>query len=218
VELDQVRKRKNARRVVAAVAVIWVFTGFSAPNLYAQLSSRSFPSISANPSVRSIGMGETGGADASDPTNSFLNPAVVRLERMCSNALAIAEFLAGRPEVRNVRYPGLPAHPAHDVTSRQMTRFGPVVSFDLADREAAERFLSACELVFQATSFGGVYTTAERRARWGSDKVSEGFIRMSAGCEHLDDLLADLSLGLAAVGAHRREPPHRQGDGGSAPP
>jgi cystathionine gamma-lyase len=142
----------------------------------------------------------------------------VRLERMCSNALAIAEFLAGRPEVRNVRYPGLPAHPAHDVASRQMTRFGPVVSFELTDREAAERFLGACELIFQATSFGGVYTTAERRARWGGDKVSEGFIRMSAGCEHLDDLLADLSLGLAAVGAHRREPAHRQGDSGSAPP
>jgi len=124
----------------------------------------------------------------------------VRLERMCSSALAIAKFLAGRQEVTNVRYPGLPGHPAHEVASRQMTRFGPVVSFELADREAAERFLGACELVLQATSFGGVHTTAERRARWGGDKVPDGFIRLSVGLEHLDDLLADLSRGLAAAG------------------
>jgi cystathionine gamma-lyase len=124
----------------------------------------------------------------------------VRLERMCSNALAIAESLTGRPEVNSVRYPGLPGHPAHAVASRQMTRFGPVVSFELADRGAGERFLAACELLWEATSFGGVHTTAERRARWGGDKVPEGLIRLSVGCEHLDDLLADLSRGLCAAG------------------
>ena len=79
-----------------------------------------------------------------------------------------------------------------------MSRFGPVVSFELADRDAAERFFSRSRLVAEATSFGSVHTSAERRARWGSDKVSEGFIRRSAGCEHLDDLLDDLSYALAA--------------------
>ena len=117
----------------------------------------------------------------------------VRLERMCANALAIAQFLAGRPEVRRLRYPGLPGDPAHEVASRQMSKYGPIVSFELNGREAAERFLDACELVLQATSFGSVHTTAERRARWGGDKVSEGFIRLSAGCEHPDDLVADLA-------------------------
>ncbi len=123
----------------------------------------------------------------------------VRLERMCANALAIAQFLAGRPEVRRLRYPGLPSDPAHEVASRQMSKYGPIVSFELNGREAAERFLDACELVLQATSFGSVHTTAERRARWGGDKVSEGFIRLSAGCEHPDDLVADLSQALAEV-------------------
>src|SRR5213594_957061 len=123
----------------------------------------------------------------------------VRLERMCANALAIAQFLAGRPEVRRLRYPGLPGDPAHEVASRQMSKYGPIVSFELNGREAAERFLDACELVLQATSFGSVHTTAERRARWGGDKVSEGFIRLSAGCEHPDDLVADLSQALAEV-------------------
>jgi cystathionine gamma-lyase len=122
----------------------------------------------------------------------------VRLERMSANALAVAQFLSGRPEVRRVRYPGLPGDPAHPLALRQMSRFGPVVSFEVASAEAAEKFLGACRVVLQATSFGGLHTTAERRARWGGDKVPEGFIRLSAGCEHQEDLLSDLAQALAA--------------------
>ena len=62
-----------------------------------------------------------------------------------------------------------------------MSGFGAVLSFDLESADRAERFLSAAQLVTDATSFGGVQTTAERRARWGGDDVSEGFIRLSAG-------------------------------------
>ena len=80
-----------------------------------------------------------------------------------------------------------------------MRRFGPVVSFELASAEAAEGFLAGCRLVTQATSFGGLHTTAERRARWGGDQVPEGFIRMSAGCEHPDDLLADIGQALDRI-------------------
>jgi cystathionine gamma-lyase len=120
----------------------------------------------------------------------------VRLQRQCANALAIAGFLAARPDVKALRYPGLPVDPAFPVASRQMKYFGPVVSFVLADREAAETFLRACELVFEATSFGGVHTTAERRARWGGDKVPEGFIRMSVGCEDAADLIEDVRQAL----------------------
>ena len=93
----------------------------------------------------------------------------------------------------NVRYPGLPSDPAHAVAARQMRYFGPVVSFELASAEIANKFLSACRLITEATSFGGLHTTAERRARWGGDKVPGGFIRLSAGCEHPDDLLADIA-------------------------
>jgi cystathionine gamma-lyase len=120
----------------------------------------------------------------------------VRLERQCRNALALAGFLSSRGEVSGLRYPGLPDDPAYTVASRQMRYFGPVVSFALKGREAAEAFLSACELVFEATSFGGVHTTAERRARWGGDKVPEGFIRMSVGCEDARDLILDVQQAL----------------------
>jgi cystathionine gamma-lyase len=124
----------------------------------------------------------------------------LRLERMSSNALAMARFLSSRPEVSSVRYPGLPTDPAHAIASRQMSRFGPVVSFELASAPAAEKFLNACRLVLQATSFGGLHTTAERRARWGGDKVPEGFIRLSAGCEHPVDLLEDVAQALSSLG------------------
>ena len=124
----------------------------------------------------------------------------LRLERSCGNAQAIAELLDGRPEVVEVFYPGLTTHPGHAVAARQMSHFGPVVSFTLPSRVAAERFLERAELVTEATSFGGISTTAERRARWGHDAVPEGFIRLSAGCEAAEDLLADLGRALEGQG------------------
>jgi cystathionine gamma-lyase len=123
----------------------------------------------------------------------------VRLERMTANALTVARFLTRRAEVGRVRYPGLPDDPAHAVAARQMSRFGPVVSFELGCAEAAERFLGACRVVRQATSFGGLHTTAERRARWGGDQVPAGFVRLSAGCEHPEDLMSDIGQALAAA-------------------
>lgn len=125
-----------------------------------------------------------------------LSTLAVRLERQCDNAQSIAEFLVSRPDVLRVRYPGLPGDPAHAIAQRQMRRFGPIVSFELPGRAEAERFLGGCRLLDEATSFGAVHTTAERRARWGGDTVGEGFIRLSAGCEHIDDLLADLGQAL----------------------
>jgi cystathionine gamma-lyase len=104
----------------------------------------------------------------------------LRLERQMANARALAGSLRERAEVSDVRYPGL----------------GAVVCFTLADAAAAQRFLAACELVLEATSFGGLHTSAERRARWGTDAVAEGFIRFSCGIEDTPDLLADVARGL----------------------
>jgi cystathionine gamma-lyase len=123
----------------------------------------------------------------------------VRLERQCSTALALAEMLAARSDVTGVRYPGLPADPAHELASRQMTRFGSIVVFDVGSRGRAERFLAECALVAEATSFGGVHSSAERRARWSGNAVPEGFIRFSVGCETASDLLADVERALDAT-------------------
>jgi cystathionine gamma-lyase len=119
----------------------------------------------------------------------------VRLERACANAGSLAELIASRGDVP-VAYPGLASDPGHEVARRQMSGFGGVVSFDLETEERAERFLAAAQLITQATSFGGVHTTAERRARWEGDDVSEGFIRLSAGIEDTEDLTADVEQAL----------------------
>lgn len=123
----------------------------------------------------------------------------LRLERQCQNALTVAQFLAARPEVAGLRYPGLPNDPAHTTAKRQMEYYGPVVSFVLKDRATAENFLKACQLIYEATSFGSIHTTAERRARWGGDVIPEGFIRLSVGCEDIEDLMADLTQALEAA-------------------
>ena len=122
----------------------------------------------------------------------------VRLERQGATALALADMLAERDDVAGVRYPGRPGDASFAVATRQMTRFGSVVGFDLGTRERAQRFLARCELVAEATSFGGVHSAAERRARWKGNDVGEGFIRFSVGCEDAEDLLEDVRRALEA--------------------
>lgn len=124
----------------------------------------------------------------------------LRTRQQAAGALAVAEALRGRPEVTGVRHPGLPGDPAHAQAVRQMNRFGCVVSFTLPDKAFAERFLAGLRLVDDATSFGGVRTTAERRGRWGGDAVPEGFVRMSVGVEDPADLVADIVRALEAAG------------------
>lgn len=123
----------------------------------------------------------------------------VRTRCQAANALAVAEELRARPEVAGVRHPGLPDDPGHEVAARQMRRYGCVVSFTLPDRDCAERFLAACRLVGEATSFGSVRSTAERRGRWGGDAVPEGFLRLSVGVEDAADLVADVRQALNAA-------------------
>jgi cystathionine gamma-lyase len=120
----------------------------------------------------------------------------MRLERQCGNALKIAAYLSTRSDVTGLRYPGLPSDPSHNIARKQMRYYGSLIAFVLRDRAAAEKFLSSCKLVIEATSFGSVHTTAERRARWAGDQIPEGFIRLSVGCEDVQDLIEDLSQAL----------------------
>jgi cystathionine gamma-lyase len=109
----------------------------------------------------------------------------LRLERASATSLALYEALRDR---------GVAAfHPsASDIALDQMRHFGPVVGFDLESEAAAAEFFARTELVTEATSFGGVHTTAERRARWGTDDVGPGFVRLSAGVEDTADVVADV--------------------------
>jgi cystathionine gamma-lyase len=107
----------------------------------------------------------------------------VRLERQEASAAALAGALRRRDDVSDVRWPGV----------------GSVLCFTLRDAERAQAFLAAADLVAEATSFGGLHSSAERRDRWGTDAVPEGFIRFSAGIEDTADLVADVIGALDAT-------------------
>ena len=107
-------------------------------------------------------------------------------------------MLSRRPDVTGVRWPGLPTDPSYPIATAQMRRIPGIVSFDLGSAERVARFLTASALVFAATSFGGVHTTADRRAQWGDD-TSAGFVRLSCGIEDTEDILADVTAALDAA-------------------
>lgn len=121
----------------------------------------------------------------------------LRFDRMCSSAATLAPRLAEHPAIRTIRFPGLDSDPSYALAKRQMTRPGFLIGLTLPSAEAAEAFINACPLLQPATSFGGVHSSAERRIRWG-DAVDPGFVRLSVGCEPVDELWTALKASLDA--------------------
>jgi cystathionine beta-lyase/cystathionine gamma-synthase len=148
------------------------------------------------------------------PFDSFLTlrgvkTLAVRMERHEANGRALAAHLAAHPKVRRVLYPGLPDHPGHRLQQRQATGFGALITFDLGGYEAARAWLNGVEVMSLAESLGGVETLTshpasmthasvppDKRAELG---ITDGLVRISAGIEDLDDLLADADRALAAL-------------------
>jgi cystathionine gamma-lyase len=147
------------------------------------------------------------------PFDSFLalrgvKTLALRMERHCSNALAIAQRLESHKAVRQVIYPGLPSHPQHDLAKRQMHGFGGMISLVL-DRDLAGtmRMLERTELFTLAESLGGVESLIEHPAIMTHASIpphvreelgiSDSFIRLSVGVENVDDLIADLEQALS---------------------
>ena len=143
------------------------------------------------------------------PFDSFLTlrgikTLAVRMERHCSNALAIAQFLASHPKVERVHYPGLPSHPQHAIARRQMTGgYGGIVTAVLkGSLDDARRMLERCHLFSLAESLGGVESLIEHpglmthaslpAAMRASLGIGDGLIRLSVGIEDAQDLIAEL--------------------------
>jgi cystathionine gamma-synthase len=129
----------------------------------------------------------------------------VRMDRHCANAERVVEFLCDHPAVSSVLYPGLAEHPGHEIASRQMRRYGGMVSF--RHRGGVEAALKVCGLVELFTlgeSLGGVESLIEHPGRMthasvaGSPlEVPDDLIRLSVGIENVEDLVADLAAALA---------------------
>lgn len=121
----------------------------------------------------------------------------LRLERQSSNARRIAEFLAGHPRVTAVHYPGL--SPLPHVKAQLPNGHGCLLSFQITGTAAdADAVVARARLIVPSTSFGGVESTWERRARWPGETAPPTLIRLSAGIEPVADLLADLRGALSA--------------------
>ena len=156
---------------------------------------------------RSLELGATLAPDSAWLVRRGIRTLHLRVERASENAMAIAEHLERHPRVRRVAYPGLPSHPSHAVASRILHRFGGLMSFEVeGGRPGGEAVMDRVELCMRATSLGGLETcishpastshrqlSAEELAEAG---IAEGDLRLTVGCEQVDDLIADLDQAL----------------------
>ena len=130
----------------------------------------------------------------------------VRVERQCKNALILANYLEKHPKVQRVWYPGLPSHPQHEIAKKLLPKFGAMLTFEVGDEQAAVRVLDALELSTFGASLGGVRTTTQVPSTMAfldvpPDQkklmnIRDGMIRISAGLEDPDDLIADFEQAL----------------------
>jgi cystathionine gamma-lyase len=149
------------------------------------------------------------------PFDSFLalrgvKTLALRMERHCSNALALAQWLEQQPQVARVHYPGLESHPQHALAKQQMRGFGGMISLDLrADLAGTRRFLEAVRIFALAESLGGVESLIEHPAIMTHATIplatrtalgiGDSLVRLSVGVEDLEDLRADLQHALVQV-------------------
>jgi cystathionine gamma-synthase len=143
-------------------------------------------------------MGATPGALETFLAIRGLRTLALRLERAQSNAMILAERLAGHPNVTLARYPGLPSHPTHEAARRQLKGFGTIISFDVRGEAAdADAVCAKLKLIQHATSLGAVESTIERRASIaGQEHLPPTLLRLSVGIEAVEDLWSDLDLAL----------------------
>ena len=132
----------------------------------------------------------------------------VRMDRHCSNAVQVADFLSKHKQIAHVNYTGLPSHPDHATAKKQMRHFGPMMSFELKGGiESGKKFIDKLQMCVRAVSLGTADTLLshpasmthysvprEERIRFG---ITDGLIRMSVGIENIADILSDLNQALS---------------------
>lgn len=141
-----------------------------------------------------------------------LETLAVRMDRHCSNALALAEHFEGHPALLAVRYPFLPSHPQHDLARAQMSQGGGIVVLEVkGGLDAGRQFLDAVQMVSHSANLGDTRTIVTHPASTTHSKltpaeraavgISDGLIRVSVGLEHVADIIADLEQALTRVSA-----------------
>ena len=137
----------------------------------------------------------------------------LRVRQQCNNAQLLANWLATRPEIAHVNYPGLPTHPQHTLAERLFNGQGSggVLSFEIKEAQRADvfRFMEALQLCLPATSLGDIYTlvlhpaTSSHRTLTPDEReqvgIREGLLRLSAGIEDVIDIRQDLEQALEKI-------------------
>lgn len=134
----------------------------------------------------------------------------VRMRAHCASAQAIAEWLEQQPGVERVYYAGLPSHPQYELAKRQQKAFGAVVSFEVkGGKEGAWRFIDATRMISITANLGDTKTTIAHPATTSHGRLTpearaaagicDSLIRVAVGLEEIEDIKADLALGLAAL-------------------
>jgi O-succinylhomoserine sulfhydrylase len=143
-----------------------------------------------------------------------LETLTLRVARQTESAAKIADYLAGRPEIERVMYPGRADHPQRALAERQMAAGGPLVAFRLhADKEETFRFMDGLRVIKISNNLGDAKSLIAHPATTTHSKLSDeakaelgitpGAVRLSVGLEHADDLIADLGQALSGTGAAR---------------
>lgn len=131
----------------------------------------------------------------------------LRMDRHCSNALALAQALAEHPDISDVKYPFLPSHPQYELAKKQMKAGGGIVTFEVeGGQERAFRFVDALQMIKYTSNLGDARSIATHPASTTHSKLSEedrnslgirpGTIRMSVGLEDVEDIIEDVLQAL----------------------
>ena len=150
-----------------------------------------------------------------DPHQAYLvirglKTLAIRMERSQENAMSIARFLENHPQVKWVRYPGLPSHPQFDLAQKQMSGPGAMIAFELnGGLEAGRIMMNHVKLCMLAVSLGGVETLIQHPASMTHSKlekpdregagITDGLVRLSVGIENVEDLINDLAQALSQI-------------------
>ncbi|UCC13064.1 MAG: aminotransferase class I/II-fold pyridoxal phosphate-dependent enzyme [candidate division WOR-3 bacterium] len=139
-----------------------------------------------------------------------LKTLAVRMDRHSKSAQKIAEYLSRHKKVERVYFPGLSSHPGHDLAKKQMSDFGGMLGFDLkGGKEAGKVLMNSVKLCILAVSLGDVDTLIEHPASMTHSTytdeelracgITAGFVRLSVGLEHVDDIIDDLEQAMANI-------------------
>jgi O-acetylhomoserine (thiol)-lyase len=179
------------------------------PNIFPTFKTQVKPEVLGMTQIRKKGLRDAGGTLAPEAAHVLSVGAetlALRLERACSNAMALATFFESHPLIKKVYYPGLESHPQHALAGELFSKYGGLMSFELDNSIDLFGFLNKLKLVIKSSNLGDTRTLAipvahtifnelgaEKRAEMGID---DSLIRLSVGIEDLDDLLEDFKTAL----------------------